>query len=162
LLREDRVYVAHVGDSRAYRIRAGVLHQISEDHTVVADLARRGLISLEEVDTHPDKNLITRAVGTKSEVEIDVIAETEPLGAGDVFVLCSDGLHDLVSAEEIAAMAAGADPYQECRNFIELARQRSGHDNISVCVLAARTPEGGATEVPATRSIVSPTSPAFK
>src|SRR5262249_51833856 len=109
LLREDRVYVAHVGDSRAYRIRAGVLHQISEDHTVVADLARQGLISLEEVDTHPDKNLITRAVGTKSEVEIDVIAETEPLGAGDVFVLCSDGLHDLVSAEEIAAMAAGAD-----------------------------------------------------
>lgn len=161
LLREDRAYVAHVGDSRAYRIRAGCIRQISEDHTVVAELARGGVIAADEVATHPDKNLITRAVGTKFEVAVDTIAEADAVVPGDVFVLCSDGLHDLVSAEEIGAVATGVDPYHACRQLIGLARQRSGHDNISVCVLAAREPRAGAAEAPATRSVASPPIPAL-
>jgi protein phosphatase len=106
--------------------------------------------------------LITRAVGTKSEVAVDTIAEFDAVEAGDVFVLCSDGLHDLVTAEEIAATATGVDPYQECRQLIELARQRSGHDNISVCVIAAREPQASAAEVPATRSVASLPLPAVE
>ena len=157
LLREDRAYLAHVGDSRAYRINAAGIRQISEDHTVVAELARRGVITPEEVLTHPDKNLITRAVGTRAEVAVDIIQDAEVVGAGDLFVLCSDGLHGLVSAEEIAATVTGVDPYQECRQLIDLARQRSGPDNISVCILAVREPQAGAAvEVPATRSLAAP------
>jgi protein phosphatase len=138
LVREDRAYLAHVGDSRAYRVHADRIRQISEDHTVVAELARRGVIAPHEVETHPDKNLITRAVGTQPQVAAYTAAEADRVGPGDVFVLCSDGLHDLVSAEEIRASVTGSDPYSACRQLIELARQRSGHDNISVCVLAAR------------------------
>lgn len=157
LLREDRAYVAHVGDSRAYRFRAGEVRQISEDHSVVAELLRQGLITPEEAAAHPDKNLITRAVGTKAQVQVDFIEEAETIAVGDVFLLCSDGLHGLVSSEEMAAVAKGADPYQECRRLIELARERSGHDNISVCVLAAREPSnGGLASVPDTRSFAKP------
>lgn len=157
LLREDRAYIAHVGDSRAYRIHAGEIRQISEDHSVVAELLRQGLITPAEAETHPDKNLITRAVGTKNQVQVDFIEEPEPIAAGDVFVLCSDGLHGLVEAAEIAAIARGVDPYQECRQLIELARARSGHDNISVCVLAAREPgNGAAASMPDTRSLAKP------
>jgi len=153
LLRADRAYVAHVGDSRAYRVRAGEIRQISDDHSVVAELLRQGMITAQEAESHPDKNLITRAVGTKSQVQVDFIEEPEPVAVGDVFVLCSDGLHGLVDAQEIAAIAKGEDPYQECRQLIELARERSGHDNISVCVLAAREPgNSGAANVPDTRS----------
>jgi PPM family protein phosphatase len=140
LLREDRAYVAHVGDSRAYRVGAAGIRQITEDHTVVAELARQGVIAADEVEKHPDKNLITRAVGTKPQVAVYTAAEIEAVGPGDVFVLCSDGLHDLVSTEEMRASVTTVDPYQACRHLIELARHRSGHDNISVCVLAAREP----------------------
>lgn len=157
LLREDHAYVAHVGDSRAYRIRRGEIRQMSEDHSVVAELMRQGLITPQEAESHPDKNLITRAVGTKNQVQVDFIEEAEPITVGDVFVLCSDGLHGLVDAREIAAIAKGEDPYQECRQLIELARERSGHDNISVCVLAAReSRNGGAVSVPDTRSFPKP------
>lgn len=157
LLREDRAYVAHVGDSRAYRIRAGAIRQLSEDHSVVAELLRQGLITAQGAESHPDKNLITRAVGTKTQVQVDFIEEPEPIAVGEVFVLCSDGLHGLVNAQEIAAIAKGEDPYRECRQLIELARERSGHDNISVCVLAARAPGNGASaSVPDTRSFPQP------
>lgn len=157
LLREDRAYLAHVGDSRAYRIKDGAIRQFSEDHSVVAELLRQGLITPDEAETHPDKNLITRAVGTKALVQVDFIEEPETIAVGDVFLLCSDGLHGLVSSEEMATIAKGADPYQECRQLIELARERSGHDNISVCVLAAREPShGGLASVPDTRSFAKP------
>jgi serine/threonine protein phosphatase PrpC len=156
LLRADRAYVAHVGDSRAYRVRAASIRQISEDHTVVAELARQGVIATGEVEKHPDKNLITRAVGTKAEVAVDTVAEADAVAPGDVFVLCSDGLHDLVSAEQIGAIVTEVDPYQACRQLIALARERSGHDNISVCVLAARDPQASAVGAQAaTRSVAS-------
>jgi serine/threonine protein phosphatase PrpC len=160
LLRENRAYVAHVGDSRAYRIRADGIRQITEDHTVVAELARRGVIAADEVERHPDKNLITRAVGTKPQVAVYTAAETDAVAPGDVFVLCSDGLHDLVSTEEIRATVTMVDPYHACRHLIELARQRSGHDNISVCVLAARE-TGGGTGAAATRLAASPPTRRF-
>lgn len=157
LLREDRAYVAHVGDSRVYRVRADEVRQITEDHTMVAELARQGVIAVDEVERHPDKNLITRAVGTKPRVAVDTVAEAEPVRPGDVFVLCSDGLHDLVGAAEIRAIVTEMGPYAACRRLIEIARQRSGHDNISVCVLAAREVGGRAGQPPAaTRSAGPP------
>ncbi len=162
LLREDRAYVAHVGDSRAYRIRAGSIRQLSEDHSVVAELLRQGIITPDEVAAHPNKNLITRAVGTKPQVVVDTIAEADPVAVGDVFILCSDGLHGLVNAEEIAATVNEADPYQACLQLIELARQRSGHDNISVCVLVARDPQAGVAKAPAaTRAGATVLAPAL-
>ena len=157
LLREGRAYVAHVGDSRVYRARAEGIRQISEDHTVVAELARQGVIGADTVETHPDKNLITRAVGTHSEVVVDAFAEADGVVPGDVFVLCSDGLHDLVTADEIGVTVTSVAPYEACRHLIGLARQRSGHDNISVCVLAVRDADARPVRPPGiTRSGTSP------
>jgi protein phosphatase len=157
LLHAGRAYVAHVGDSRAYRAHADGIRQLTDDHTVVAELARRGVIPASEVERHPDKNIITRAVGTQPQVLVDAFMEADHVVPGDVFVLCSDGLHDLVSADEIGVTVTRVAPYAACRNLIELARQRSGHDNISVCVLAVREVGPATEDAPATtKSMASP------
>ena len=155
-LRGDQGLAAHVGDSRLYMLRAGQLYQLSEDHSAVMEMVKLGIISKEEARTHEDKNVILRALGTTPEVEVSVI---EPWGvrAGDQYLLCSDGLYDLVRDEEIAAVLTSAeDVHAAGERLIRLAKERGGHDNITVGILAIM-PEGAsaaeAADVPATREL---------
>jgi protein phosphatase len=139
-------YAAHVGDSRLYMLRAGQLYQLSEDHSAVNEMVKLGLITKEQARTHEDKNVILRALGTSPEVEVSVI---EPFGVrvGDQYLLCSDGLYDLVVDEEIASMLASAgDVHAAGERLIATAKERGGHDNITVGIIAIM-PEGtGAAE----------------
>jgi len=100
--RAGTVSIGHVGDSRAYRVRAGRLEQLTKDHSLVGELMRSGKLSPEEAETHPQRSVITRAVGTEPDVDVDTFTvDTEP---GDVFLLCSDGLTDMVSDEGIQSV----------------------------------------------------------
>src|SRR5262249_42771834 len=101
VLNNGAALAAHVGDSRLYLLRDGQIYLMTEDHSEVMEMVKRGLISLEEARHHPDKNVILRAIGSHSEVEASTWDEPFPVRQGDQFLLCSDGLYDLVEDEEI-------------------------------------------------------------
>ena len=129
---DNSISIAHVGDSRLYRIRSGDFKQITKDHSLIQELIDRGLFSPEEAEKNAPKNLVTRALGIDAKVEIDVIEDK--LVNGDIYLLCSDGLTDMVKDEEIhltlskysANLAHAAD------NLVEIAKKYGGKDNISV------------------------------
>jgi serine/threonine protein phosphatase PrpC len=125
------VAVGHVGDSRAYRLHEGRLEQLTEDHSLVADLVRSGRLTPEEADTHPQRSVITRALGTDPEVDVDTFtAEAEP---GDVFLLSSDGLTTMVGDEEIAQAVSRADTLEQAaKTLVRAANRAGGEDNITV------------------------------
>lgn len=131
---KGQAFVAHIGDSRLYRIRDNSIEQMSEDHTIVYEMVKQGILSEEQARTHPDKNIVTRAMGTKSEVNIFTRCLSGVL-SDDRYVLCSDGLHDLVREEEIMETALSGRPHEACEMLISKARERGGHDNISVGVV---------------------------
>jgi serine/threonine protein phosphatase PrpC len=133
---EDRVYVGQVGDSRAYLIRDDAIRQVTFDHSWVAEQVRMGTLTAEEAETSPYRNVITRSIGTQPEVEPDVFVEEAR--AGDVWVLCSDGLTGHVQDEEIRLIASTQPPTEAARQLIELANSRGGRDNITVLVFAIR------------------------
>jgi protein phosphatase len=126
-----RVTVAHVGDSRLYRLRGGEFEQLTDDHSLVGGLVRLGQLTPEEAETHPQRSVILRAVGVEANVEVDVLQhELEP---GDVYLACSDGLtgmvRDVVIAETLAMFSSLA---QAAEMLIELANAAGGKDNITV------------------------------
>jgi serine/threonine protein phosphatase PrpC len=128
--------VGHVGDSRLYMIRDGIVYQVTEDHTLVQMLLNRGALTPEEAATYPNKNIITRAVGRQPAVEADVLCvDVLP---NDVFLLCSDGLTDLVPTPEIHQIAISEDPKAAAGKLIDLANKNGGTDNISVVLIHAR------------------------
>ena len=131
ILTNGRVSIGHVGDSRAYRIRENELEQLTEDHSLVADLMRSGRLTPEEADAHPQRSVITRALGTDAEVDVDkVTVDVEP---GDVFLLCSDGLTTMVPEEEILRIAQEAGTLDEiARGLVRAANSGGGEDNITV------------------------------
>jgi protein phosphatase len=133
LATEDRVALAHVGDSRAYLVRGGRIRQLTDDHSVVGELLRRREISAEAAREHPHRHVLTRALGVRPGVEPD-LAELSP-AAGDVFTLCSDGLTTHVRDEEIAKSMDEADPQAAVDGLIELANARGGEDNITLVLL---------------------------
>ena len=134
LVGERRVALAHVGDSRAYLIRGGRIRQLTDDHSLVAELVRRQEISDHDAQRHPHRHVLTRALGVRRSVEAD-LAELTP-APGDVFVLCSDGLTGLVGDEEIAdEVAAEPDLDALCDRLINLANTRGGEDNITVVLV---------------------------
>ena len=126
------VVFGHVGDSRAYRVRDGVLEQITTDHSLVAELVESGVLTPEEAERHPQRSAITRALGTEPEVEPDVF--TIEVAPGDLFLLCSDGLSDMLSEEQIAAAIerAGGDPTAAGEELVRNANAEGGDDNITV------------------------------
>jgi protein phosphatase len=141
LVEDGRVFVGHVGDSRAYRVRAGRLKQLTEDHSLVGDLMRSGRITPEEAEAHPQRSVITRALGTDPEVDVDTF-EVDA-GPGDVFLLCSDGLTTMVSDEDILAIVAGAKGLEDAaKALVKAANRGGGEDNITVVLFALA--EGGA------------------
>lgn len=154
ILQNDTAYVAHVGDSRVYRLRGAEFQQITEDHSQVMEMVKYGIISREEAKTHDDKNIILRAMGTQAEVEAEL---TQPfrVAPNDVFLLCSDGLCDMLDDEEMRGiLISSADVHEACERLIEEAKQRGGHDNITVGIVKV-TPSGDAEArtVRATREI---------
>jgi protein phosphatase len=128
-------FCAHIGDSRLYLVRGGEIYLMSEDHSAVMEMVRRGLMSLEAARHHADKNIILRALGTHPELKIAVWEQPFPVQPEDRFVLCSDGLYDLVEDEEIKQAVLSAELQTACRNLIALAKERGGHDNITVGLL---------------------------
>ncbi|HSB08164.1 MAG TPA: Stp1/IreP family PP2C-type Ser/Thr phosphatase [Blastocatellia bacterium] len=138
VLKDGRAFSAHVGDSRAYLIRNGQIYVMTQDHSEVMEMVKRGLISLEEARHHPDKNVILRALGSHPEVEVSTWDAPFPIREDDLFLLCSDGLYDLVENDEIRRLAISADPRPACESLIALAKERGGHDNITVGIVQVR------------------------
>ena len=133
---DDQTYwLAHVGDSRAYRLRNDVLDQLSRDHSLVWPLYENGMLRKEDISSHPQKNLITRSVGPHAQVEMDLTVG-EAL-EGDVFLLCSDGLTDVLSDSKIQAILSDAHktPQQLGRILVNAANRGGGPDNITVVVV---------------------------
>lgn len=136
---DGRVGIAHVGDSRCYRWRENVLEQLTRDHSYVQDQLEKGLISEDEAKNSQQKNLITRALGIDAIAEADVKEyRTRP---GDVYLLCSDGLSDLVDDETIEAkLCADPSPPERVKVLIDAANANGGRDNISVIVVVVGDP----------------------
>ena len=132
LVGDDRVVIGHVGDSRAYLIRNGKLEQLTEDHSLVAELVRSGKLSPEEAEAHPQRSVITRALGTDPDVDVDTFSiETRP---GDLFLICSDGLTSMVDDETILSeVARNRDNLQgAAKALVRAANKGGGEDNITV------------------------------
>jgi protein phosphatase len=127
----DCVSIGHVGDSRAYRLRAGELAQLTQDHSLVAELERSGQLTPEAAEHHPQRSIITRALGPEREVEVDT--HTHPARDGDVYVLCSDGLTGMISDGELATLVRGAPSLEAAADaLVRAANQSGGKDNITV------------------------------
>jgi PPM family protein phosphatase len=135
VLKDYQLYYGHVGDSRLYLIRNRVVSPLTEDHSYVRKLVRQGLITSEEAALHPDRNILTAALGMASAVPADFSSEPLPLFSGDVLLLCTDGLHGLVSDQEFLARVSEVPAGQACRQLIETALERGGFDNITVQIL---------------------------
>ncbi|WP_300317155.1 protein phosphatase 2C domain-containing protein [Accumulibacter sp.] len=129
------VLFAHVGDSRLYRCTGGCCRQLTDDHTLVEQMVRDGLISVQEARQHPMRSMLLRSLGTSPGVRVAAQRCAAP-AVGESFVLSSDGLHESVEAADIAEIVASLAPEAACRQLIELARERDGSDNISVGVIA--------------------------
>jgi serine/threonine protein phosphatase PrpC len=129
--------IAHVGDSRVYLLRAGLLEQLTSDHSLVAEQVRRGLLTATEAEQSNLQSVLLRALGTQPEVEVDV--EQVGLFPGDTLVLCSDGLTRMVPEFEIAgALQAEPDPQRAAEKLVELANESGGIDNVTVIIISIR------------------------
>jgi protein phosphatase len=130
----DRAALAHVGDSRAYLVRRGRVRQLTDDHSLVGELQRRGELTPDAAREHPHRHVLTRALGVRRGVEADLAELT--LAADDVFVLCTDGLTTHVRDEELAEIVSGeGDPQVAAKALVDLANERGGEDNVTVVVL---------------------------
>jgi serine/threonine protein phosphatase PrpC len=140
LVADEAVSIGHVGDSRAYRLRAGHLTQLTEDHSLVADLVPGGRLTPEEADAHPQRSVITRALGTDAEVDVDSFSvEVEP---GDVILLCSDGLTTMVTDEEIVSIVRESKSLERAaKQLVKAANRRGGEDNVTVVLFALESSE---------------------
>jgi serine/threonine protein phosphatase PrpC len=128
----ETVAIGHVGDSRAYLLREGAIEQLTRDHSLVAELVESGVLTPEEAERHPQRSAITRALGTEPSVEVD--AFTVGARAGDVFLLCSDGLSSMVTDQGMISAIEGAerDPARAAEALVKAANARGGEDNITV------------------------------
>jgi PPM family protein phosphatase len=150
------VSIGHVGDSRAYLIRDGTLEQLTEDHSLVGELIRSGKLSPEEAESHPQRSVMTRAVGTDPDVDVDLFA-VEPR-AGDLFLLCSDGLTSMVEDEEILRLVEEKRANLEAlvKALIKAANKGGGEDNITVVAFEIAPEDADAVEQ--TQRVQAPTS----
>lgn len=133
LVARKRAFLAHIGDSRAYRLRGGTLEQLTKDHSVVAEQVRSGLITAAQARTSPYRHVITRVLGTDREAAPDLMEQA--VKPGDVFLLCSDGLTEMVDDREINRILAGSAPRDAARKLIDAANVQGGADNITAVVL---------------------------
>lgn len=133
LVNGSKAYVANVGDSRGYFIREGKIEQMTEDHSLVSEQIKAGVLSADDAKKHRLKNIITRSVGYQEEVESDL--KVRELKVGDQILLCSDGLSNLVEDREILAQLQGHSLKEACEKLVHLANVRGGDDNVTVVVV---------------------------
>ena len=133
ILLPDGALIAHVGDSRVYRIRNGRIDQLSFDHSLAWELVRRNHLSAEQANKAVPRNVITRSLGPDPNIEVDIEGPL-PIEQGDVFLLCSDGLSGPIEDHELGAFAANFHPKNACRYLVHLANLRGGMDNITVVI----------------------------
>jgi serine/threonine protein phosphatase PrpC len=131
----NRLYLAHVGDSRFYLLKNGQLLQLSTNHTYVQSLVAQGVITTAEAEKHPERNVLTRAMGTHNKVEIDVAVLSQTFRDEDRLLLCTDGLYDYLSSDEIAQLLLIPTLNEAAQQLVELAKRRGGHDNITVLLV---------------------------
>ncbi len=153
VLCEDAAYMAHVGDSRLYLIRNGGIYQMTEDHSLVMDLVRKGVLTVEGAREHPDRNVLQRALGRQPEVEISGWTEGTPLQSGDRYLLCSDGLSGVLTDETIREVALGGDPSDACAALIELVRRAGAPDNVTVGIIKISKADEEPAPLPPTREL---------
>jgi serine/threonine protein phosphatase PrpC len=134
-LTPKQVWVAWVGDSRVYLIRDGKLFQMTEDHSLVAGMVREGLITSEEASCHQDRHVLTKALGTHPNVEVAVWQESMPVRLGDRFLLCSDGLHDLLTEQDLLDLSGHGSVANAALELVQKAHELGGPDNISAVLL---------------------------
>ena len=136
ILKQDEGILAHVGDSRCYRLREGVFEQLSRDHTLVARLVEQGIITPEQARYHPQRNVIRQAVGVADPSEpLEPDIETFALQAGDLYLLCSDGLTDMVDDAEIEAILRDEPPTRAAWRLVDRALANGGRDNVTVVLV---------------------------
>ena len=142
LVSTDRAIIGHVGDSRAYRLRDGILERLTSDHSYVNEQVKLGLLSEEDAERHPMRNIVTRALGNRVDIHVDLLEDVPR--HGDLYLLCSDGLNTMLSDHEIKKnleMHAG-DPEKACRALVEAANARGGEDNVTVIVVRTDPADG--------------------
>jgi len=143
ILKQDEGILAHVGDSRCYRLREGVFEPLSRDHTLVARLVEQGILTPEQAKYHPQRNVIRQAVGVADPSEpLEPDIETFPLQVGDLYLLCSDGLTDMVDDAEIEAILRDEPPTRAAWRLVDRALANGGRDNITVVLVRVVALEG--------------------
>ncbi len=130
---EDQMLIAHVGDSRVYLLREGKIRQVTRDHSMVADLVRRGMLTEEQAAVHPMRNYITRAVGTEPAIQVDMLGMERQ--AGDRWLICSDGLHGLLKNQELEKIMGQESLDEAADQMMREALDRGGRDNISLVLI---------------------------
>ena len=151
----DNVYYAHVGDSRGYFLKNNSIVRITEDHTYVQELVNKGEITAKEADTHPKRNILTNAMGTKPDLRIDTGMCTYMFEKNDRLMLCSDGLYDYLNENELAEILSTKTLQEAAEQMIAEAKKRGGHDNITV-VLSEKTEADKETTAKETRDFDLP------
>jgi serine/threonine protein phosphatase PrpC len=139
----ETISIAHVGDSRAYRMRSGQLEQITDDHSWVGEEVRQNRLTAEDAESHPMKNVLLRSIGVAPEVEISV--KSQPMRTGDRYMLCSDGLWGEVDSTAISDILGRTDAQTAVRDLIDLANRNGGSDNVTVVVAVVQDEESEST-----------------
>ncbi len=149
----EEVCIGHVGDSRAYRLRGGKLEQLTRDHSLVEEMRRKGQITDAQAEDHPQRSIITRALGPEPEVEVDV--HTVSAAPGDVFLICSDGLTTMVDEKRIAAVLSGAESMASAvRSLIDEANRAGGRDNVTALLFRLEDAAAPRREAPESPTLV--------
>ncbi len=131
----SQLHFAHVGDSRVYLVRKDGVARLTRDHSYVGRLVESGIVRSEDAESHPQRHILTAALGSGREVDPDFPAQPNTLHSGDSLLLCTDGLWSLVGEQEIAAVIRANSPAQSCTELLKMALDRGGHDNVTVMVL---------------------------
>jgi protein phosphatase len=155
----EEVAIGHVGDSRAYRLRGGKLERLTRDHSLVEEMRRKGQLTDEQAEDHPQRSIITRALGPEPEVEVDV--QTVPAKPGDVFLICSDGLTTMVPDEQIAHILAGATSMEAAvRALVDEANRAGGRDNVTALAFRLEDAAAPARVAPEGATLIGPSAEA--
>lgn len=135
IIKEGLAFIAHVGDSRVYLIRGFEIRQLTEDHSLVCEMVKRGIIKKEQMREHPQRNVITRAMGFEKSVNVDIMTPPLALKSGDRLLLCSDGLSGMVTDEEIREVSSRFEPEEACNKLIRMANSMGGDDNVTLIIV---------------------------
>jgi protein phosphatase len=140
VMKGNAAYCAHIGDSRLYRITPAGIKQLTEDHSKVAELVRRGVLTAAEAESHPERSMLYRAMGVHSSIEFDLMNNIE-VGQNETFLMCTDGLSNLVDDTEMLEIVLSHTPQGACDMLVDLANRRGGYDNITVQIVQSKAGE---------------------